>query len=600
MSTPISHHEWTLSPKDHSWWRTPPNATVTATAGARWNNYNINMLRDPPCEDLRRHGMDLLDLPDKVQEDYDANAEMQAATVLASLQLLRSHHHDQQQQQHAPISIPTLPSPCLTSTTTTSSLGSNKPWLRERLQPRHDPDITNISSSTFLVSWSNSTTSTASRGSKANGSIKPCDSSISSSHSHCSDTGDHHQATILQSRHQKSNKGMAASSASTTPSTATTTWYSGTTSLAMDEDDDILSPLHCFMRKYCVEAFSATKQDITTPRYGKAHGGRIVVGQVGIRCLHCQQQPNKAERSVCYPSSLRNIYHSIETWQRRHSWICPHIPKWIRQEMIKLMTCSRSGAGGRRQYWEDSARKLGMVNTDHGVRFCRPPGVLLDDNDDDEEEERGGTVEQRDASSSSGGSEWISSSLGSMSSSRSYSRRSSSIGSNNTSSSCPIVLPQEKHLVTEYLFALMTQMETCYFSEEDRIGGRSKVKTCRIGFPGMQCKHCMGKAGFGRYFPASLQALALANSDRNIHNHLIKCRKCPQEIRDQLDELSRHHGSNSNNNNTMIVFKNKRGSRKTFFEQIWKRMHNPHNIKNNNDKCMNGNDDDRDQQQRET
>jgi hypothetical protein len=135
-------------------------------------------------------------------------------------------------------------------------------------------------------------------------------------------------------------------------------WVTGSISLHTSEDDDVLSPLHCFMRKYCVEAFSATAEDVATPRYGKSHGFKVEVGQVGIRCLHCKDQsPGKrAERAVCYPSSLRNIYHSIETWQRRHSLVCKRITPWVKKSIVDLMESSKTRAGGRRKYWEDSAR----------------------------------------------------------------------------------------------------------------------------------------------------------------------------------------------------------------------------------------------------
>jgi hypothetical protein len=53
------------------------------------------------------------------------------------------------------------------------------------------------------------------------------------------------------------------------------TWFRGSISLSLPEDDDVLSPLHCFMRKYCVEAFSASAQDVATPRYGKSHGFKV-------------------------------------------------------------------------------------------------------------------------------------------------------------------------------------------------------------------------------------------------------------------------------------------------------------------------------------
>jgi hypothetical protein len=125
-----------------------------------------------------------------------------------------------------------------------------------------------------------------------------------------------------------------------------------------------------------------------------------------------------------------------------------------------------------------------------------------------------------------------------------------------------LVTPKERDVVTDYLFLLMEQMETCQFTEDDRMGGRSKVKDNQVGFRGMQCKYCRGKAGFGRYFPTSVDALALANSDRNIFNHLLKCRKCPESIKQELRLQQQQAGS-----------KNKRGARKLFFAKVWERIH---------------------------
>lgn len=302
---------------------------------------------------------------------------------------------------------------------------------------------------------------------------------------------------------------------------ADTKWHSGCVSLSLPEDEDVLSPLHCFMRRYCVEAFTAAPEDVATPRYGKSHGLKVVTGQVGIRCLYCKHRPvgKRPERAVCYPSSLKNIYHSIETWQRRHSLVCPDIPAWVRQSMVELMESSKSRAGGRRQYWEDSATRIGMVDTPNGVRFCRELGI-----------------KEQPATTNSPGL-----------------------------ISQPVVAQEDREMVTDYLFLLMDQMQTCQFIEEDRTGGRSKIKNNEVGFPGMQCKHCQGKAGFGRYFPTSVNALALANSDRNINNHLQKCRKTPAHIKQELIRLSQ--GKNQG--------KNRRGLRKLFFRRIWERMHGP-------------------------
>ena len=303
-----------------------------------------------------------------------------------------------------------------------------------------------------------------------------------------------------------------------------TRFYHGSTTLAISEDEESLSPLHCFMRKYCVEAFTATAGDVSTPRYGKSHGRNIVVGQVGIQCSHCKHRSygRRQERSVCFPSSIKNIYHSMETWQRRHSAVCQDIPSWAKRTMVELMGQSRSGAGGRRQYWETSAIRLGMEDTAMGIRFNRTPG---DKFPHEAISYAKATVEQP--------------------------------------SSQAVVFEDDRKLVTDYLFTLLAQMETCYFAEQDRVGGRSKVKDCPIGYVGVQCKHCAGKAGFGRYFPVSIEALTSANSDRNIFNHIIKCRRCPIQVKQELHRYLEEQQD----------AKNRRGLRKVFFQRVWQRMH---------------------------
>jgi hypothetical protein len=301
-------------------------------------------------------------------------------------------------------------------------------------------------------------------------------------------------------------------------------YVSGSTSLALDTDEEYLSPLHCFERRYCVEVFAASEEDVSQPRYFKTQGARVVEGQVGVRCLHCKHRPysQRGERAVCFPSSLKNIYHSIETWQRRHSLVCPDLPKWVKKSMIDLAQNSKSGAGGRRKYWEDSAKRIGLADTPDGIRFVSTPGDSGSVSDDISET----TCDE------------------------------------NAPPSFPVVGEGDKELVSSYLHLLLEQMETCQFTEEDRAGGRSKVKDCPVGFAGMQCKHCAGKAGFGRYFPTTVTALSSANSDRNIFNHVSKCRRCPHSVKDELAALRSRQQEQ----------KNKRGSRKLFFQRVWDRI----------------------------
>jgi hypothetical protein len=351
----------------------------------------------------------------------------------------------------------------------------------------------------------------------------PALNTISTDYDSCNELAS--ECTSSEASHSEESSQGGAGSPPLAPcsSTQVTKWYPGSVSLSLSEDDDVLSSLHCFMRRYCVEAFSATPEDVSTPRYGKAHGVKVVVGQVGIRCLYCKHRPvhQQPERSVCFPSSLRNIYHSIETWQRRHSLVCTDIAPWVKKSMTQLMESSKSHAGGRRQYWEDSAERLGMVDTPQGVRFSRPPGAI-----------NCAPVHQQFHHITDRSAE-------------------------------PVVQGQDRRMVTDFLYLLLEQMESCQFTEEDRTGGRSKIKDNDVGFPGMQCKHCRGKAGFGRYFPSSVGALALANSDRNICNHVQKCRKCPPQVKAELIRLSK----------VQSRCKNKRGLRKLFFKRVWERIH---------------------------
>jgi hypothetical protein len=192
--------------------------------------------------------------------------------------------------------------------------------------------------------------------------------------------------------------------------------------------------------------------------------------------------------------------------------------------MTDLIKGSKTCAGGRRGYWEESAARIGLTDTGAGIRFVRRPGDITDRVPDD----RAVILAPADDARR---------------------RR-------------PVVEPGDRALVTDYLFLLLDQMETCSFTEEDRAGGRSKVKSCPVGFPGMECKHCAGKAGFGRYFPASLSALTSANSDRNIYNHVQKCRRCPLSVKQNLVQLRGEYQRH----------KNRRGSRKVFFQRVWERL----------------------------
>ena len=93
--------------------------------------------------------------------------------------------------------------------------------------------------------------------------------------------------------------------------------------------------------------------------------------------------------------------------------------------------------------------------------------------------------------------------------------------------------------------------------DADRVGC---YKGRQLGFPGLACKHCVGQAGCGRvsmfiafyvvlpdltltqdiysifqYFPASEASLSQTTTSQTIVNHVRNCRRCPIDIREQLE-----------------------------------------------------------------
>jgi hypothetical protein len=139
--------------------------------------------------------------------------------------------------------------------------------------------------------------------------------------------------------------------------------------LAMTTDTDSLSDRQCYVRSDMVEIFAATDKDVSA-RHSKG-AQKLVMGQVGIRCIHCShlRPRDRAERAVCYPSSVSRIYQTVADMQRFHFEQCREIPEHVRQIYKKLKTTRPRGVGSPQTYWIQSARSLGLVDTEDGIRF---------------------------------------------------------------------------------------------------------------------------------------------------------------------------------------------------------------------------------------
>jgi len=142
-----------------------------------------------------------------------------------------------------------------------------------------------------------------------------------------------------------------------------------------------------------------------------------------------------------------------------------------------------------------------------------------------------------------------------------------------------LVSPSDQDLIPPYVYTLMRQVEPCLFTEADRFVARSKGP---VGYPGFHCRHCQGHAGLGRYFPVASKSLSTNSTSQNIHAHLLKCRKCPPEIKEQLVQLKLEKSR---------AARLEPGWRKVFFDQVWQRLHyhreNSHHHNSNNNSSNN-------------
>lgn len=320
------------------------------------------------------------------------------------------------------------------------------------------------------------------------------------------------------------------SPAVTLPSASSREWFQGSTNLAVPESDaEWLSELNCFIRSTCVEVFSASGDQVE--RTSKR--GRISLHQVGLRCAFCTHRPvdERAIAAISFPSSVSGLYESVKRWQRVHLEVCEDIPRDVRDKIGQLATAN-VWIPTTRQYWADSARALGMVDTEDGIRFASDPDKKLEG----QALEFSVTRAQRGASKGT--------------------RTGSALADGS-----PIVFAEDLNLVPPYVYFLMSQVESCLFTEADRFVARSKGP---VGYPGFQCRHCNGHAGLGKYFPVTAKSLSTNSTSQNIHAHLLKCRKCPAELKQKLVELKEEKTK---------APRLEPGWRKVFFDKVWTRLH---------------------------
>jgi hypothetical protein len=150
--------------------------------------------------------------------------------------------------------------------------------------------------------------------------------------------------------------------------------------LAQPEDNLKLSE-HQVQLRHQIEAFQATDDDISTHTRGR--NKPIVLGQVGIRCRHCSHMPvcRRKKGSTYFPATLLGLYQAAQNMSTTHMQcgLCTEMPEAIKVQFTSLLTSKVASSGAGRPYWAQSAKKLGLVDTEDGI-FCSwdlPAGVRV-------------------------------------------------------------------------------------------------------------------------------------------------------------------------------------------------------------------------------
>jgi len=297
--------------------------------------------------------------------------------------------------------------------------------------------------------------------------------------------------------------------------------FHGKVVLSLPEDKNFLSPLRCFLREQvCV--FSATETDIAirTPTTFT-----VQLGQVGVGCVHCLAVAPKerSNRAVCFPFSIGRIYQSVADIQRFHLGECRMMPAAERSRFLQLQSESAKGSRGlaTRTYWIDAAKKIGLKDGTSGMFFDRDPALPPPVKDK---------------------------SLDVL----------AQVATNFNAAKYPLVGPEDKPTIADFLYRVMEQLQPCRFTDADRNKRRSK----NLGSIGVECRHCAGKIDGRKFFWSSVSAAE--SNFVSVHSHMMECRYIDSNLKTELARLKTLRREQTS--------QLKNGSQKAFFTRVWERL----------------------------
>lgn len=134
----------------------------------------------------------------------------------------------------------------------------------------------------------------------------------------------------------------------------------------INTDDEVLSEYQTLLRKN-IEYFEASRQELQTATPGRKKP--IVLGQVGIRCIHCASLPvyRRTSAAVYFPARLGRLYQSAQNIGLTHfDRSCVSIDEEFRAKVKSYRNKGKkpSAGHGGKEYWSNAARASGVVETE--------------------------------------------------------------------------------------------------------------------------------------------------------------------------------------------------------------------------------------------
>jgi hypothetical protein len=396
-------------------------------------------------------------------------------------------------------------------------------------------------------------------------------------------------------------------------------WYEGHVSVALPEDSMYLSDIQQWTRQQ-LEYFSASEEDVYTNQAGRRTP--TVRGKVGIRCIHCARavetqrtarevQRQKGTKSssitripfptgaVSYPINFAGIYSISIQKPLLHFEKCPYLPPGSR--LGDLLEKSRGDDTERKRmkegmtallYWTISCHRLGLVETDNGIRFGRDLSLEplpFESTKVKVEQENPELVRGHQQTSTRYAlqtPERVQSSSVPVAPSMPIEFPKDAMEvlqhaiDEEDAPTERIALREDRHMVSAFMFLTLKQATIIHANATDISGRGKKTKMMRIGLTGFCCRHCKQQypphvntaaihatpgvlQASCRSFSSSSDNLAAAISNSFVL-HLVKCPYTPRAIQVALQTLKRYHSRQMQ----QLPF----GSQSRLFSELWTRI----------------------------